>query len=354
MPIGKFYRICISIILVLLILYLLSKLEFLLQPLMAAFNVLLLPFVLSFFFYYLFRPIVALLHRWHLSKPLAILFLFVLIGSFMTLFLVLVWPTLQEQTMEFINNLPSLANSVQQQINLLAERKFVGTMIQNIDISSKVSGYLEQFVNTATAYLSNAVSWITSFIVVISTVPVLLYYLLKEDKKGYTSLVRILPKKYREDAITVVHDTDKMLSEFVLGRVVCCLLLGTLVYIGFIIIDLPYSLLLAVIVAILNMIPYIGSIIGAIPCILIAFTDSFVSAIWVLVIILIAQQIEGNLISPHVYGRTLNIHPLTTVLVVLVAGSVTGIIGVMISIPVYMAVKIIVLKIVERYEAASG
>lgn len=354
MAIGKFYRICISIILVLLILYLLSKLQFLFHPILSAFNVLLLPFVLSFFFYYLFRPAVGLLHKWRLPKPAAILLLFLLVGGLISLFLALVWPTLQKQSMEFINNLPSLANSIQQQLNLLAKHRIVGSMMENVDLSSKVSEYLEQGVNTATDYLSNAVSWITSFIVIVSTVPVLLYYLLKEDKKGYTSLVRLLPKKYRADAIAIVHETDKMLSEFVLGRVVCCLLLGSLVYIGFLIVDLPYSLLLALVVAVLNMIPYIGSIIGAIPCVLIALTDSFATAVWVLLIILAAQQIEGNLISPHIYGRTLHIHPLTTVLVVLVAGSVTGVVGVMISIPVYMAAKIILLRIAERYEPDSA
>ena len=143
----------------------------------------------------------------------------------------------------------------------------------------------------------------------------------------------------RQDAQRIRHRESRLLPA-----------LGAFCYVGFLIVNLPYSLLLALFVALMNMIPYIGPIIGAIPCLLIAFTDSYTSAVWVLVIILIAQQLEGNLISPMVYVRTMDIHPLTTIVVVLIAGAISGIIGFMISIPVYMIGKIIVLQIAEHYE----
>lgn len=348
--IGRFYQICISIILVLLILYLMSKLDFVYRPVLLAFNMLLLPFVVSFFFYYLFRPLVTQLHKWNLPKWLAVLLLFILIFSVFALLIVLVWPPLQSQTQEFLNNLPALASAVQDQIDYLQQQSIAGFSLKELDLTTKVSTYLEQFINYASTYLQGAVSIVTTVFLVVGTVPVLLYYMLKEDRKGYTSFVRFSPAKYRGDAIEIFNSIDKMLSEFVIGRVVCCLALGAFCYVGFLIVDLPYSLLLAIFVGSMNMIPYIGSIIGAVPCILIAFTDSFSSAVWVLVIILIAQQLEGNLISPFVYGRTMDIHPLTTIVVVLIAGAVSGIVGVMISIPVYMMAKIIILQIAEHYE----
>ncbi|OXM16864.1 AI-2E family transporter [Paenibacillus herberti] len=353
MKIGRFYQVCISIILVLVILYLLSRLEFLYRPVMLAFNILLLPFVVSFFFYYLLRPLVTQLHKWKLPKWLAVLVLFIAMSTLVALLIVLVWPTLQSQTVGFVENLPVLAKGVQDQIDYLQEQRFGGFSLREIDLSSKVSEYLEQAINYASVYVQNAVSIVTTVSLVVGTVPVLLYYMLKEDRKGYTSFVRFSPTKYRADAIEIFNRIDKMLSEFVIGRVICCLALGAFAYIGFLLVDLPYSLLLAIIVGVLNMIPYIGSIIGSIPVILIAFTDSFSTAIWVLVILLLAQQLEGNLISPFVYGRTMDIHPLTTIVVVLIAGATSGIVGIMISIPVYMMGKIIILQIAEHFERKS-
>ncbi|MGN7455401.1 AI-2E family transporter [Paenibacillus pasadenensis] len=350
MKIGKFYQACISIILVLVILYLLSRLEFLYRPVLLAFNMLLLPFVVSFFFYYLFRPLVTQLHKWRMPKWLAVLVLFVVMAAVVAMLVVLVWPTLQSQAEGFVENLPALAKEVQEQINYLQTQSFGGFSLAEIDLSSKLTGYLEQGINYLSTYLQNAVSVVATIALVVGTVPVLLYYMLKEDRKGYTSFVRFSPAKYRADAIEIFGSVDKMLSEFVIGRVVCCLALGAFAYIGFLIVDLPYSLLLALFVGAMNMIPYIGSIIGSIPCILIAFTDSFTTAIWVLAIILVAQQLEGNLISPFVYGRTMDIHPLTTIIVVLIAGAVSGIVGIMISIPVYMIFKIVILQIAEHFE----
>ncbi|MCM3747173.1 AI-2E family transporter [Paenibacillus pasadenensis] len=353
MKIGRFYQACISVILVLVILYLLSRLEFLYRPVMLAFNILLLPFVVSFFFYYLFRPLVTQLHRWKMPKWLAVIVLFIFLFTVVALLVVLVWPTLQSQTVAFVENLPALATEVQNQLTFLQNQSFGGFSLQEIDFSSKVSEYLEQAINYASVYLENAVSIVTTLALVVGTVPVLLYYMLKEDRKGYTSFVRFSPVKYRADAIEIFNSIDKMLSEFVIGRVVCCLALGAFAYVGFLIVDLPYSLMLAIFVGAMNMIPYIGSIIGSIPCVLIAFTDSFTTAVWVLVIILLAQQLEGNLISPFVYGRTMDIHPLTTIVVVLVAGAVSGIVGIMISIPVYMICKIVILQIAEHFERKS-
>ena len=350
MKIGKFYQSCISIILVLLILLLLSKLEFVYRPVLLAFNILLLPFVVSFFFYYLLRPLVTLLHKLRLPKGLAVLLLFIIIFAVLALLIVLVWPPLQTQTQGFVKNLPALASSVQHQLDDLQGKSFAGFSLKEIDLTSKLTVYLEQFINYASTYAQNAVSIVTTLLLVVGTVPVLLYYMLKGDRNGYTSLVRISPAKFRSDVIEIFTAVDKMLSEYVIGRVVCCLALGAFCYVGFLIVNLPYSLLLALFVALMNMIPYIGPIIGAIPCLLIAFTDSYTSAVWVLVIILIAQQLEGNLISPMVYVRTMDIHPLTTIVVVLIAGAISGIIGFMISIPVYMIGKIIVLQIAEHYE----
>jgi predicted PurR-regulated permease PerM len=129
------------------------------------------------------------------------------------------------------------------------------------------------------------------------------------------------------------------------------ILLGVLLYIGFMIIGLPYALLLAVIATVLNIIPYIGQFLGAIPCLIVAFIDAPSMIIWVLIVTVIAQQIESSFLSPHIYGKRLDIHPLTTIILLLVAGDIVGILGVILAIPAYMVVKIIVVRIYRIFLA---
>ncbi|GJM80602.1 hypothetical protein HMSSN139_30980 [Paenibacillus sp. HMSSN-139] len=114
---------------------------------------------------------------------------------------------------------------------------------------------------------------------------------------------------------------------------------------------MPYPLLLAVVGALFNFIPYFGALLGAIPCVIVAFTVSPSMVVWVIIIVVVAQQIEGNLISPYIYGKTINIHPLTTIVLLLVAGDFGGILGMILAIPIYMTLKIIVLKAHKLYFA---
>lgn len=122
-------------------------------------------------------------------------------------------------------------------------------------------------------------------------------------------------------------------------------------YIGFLIIGLPYSLLLTVVSFFLNFIPYIGAVLASIPVVIIGFIESPSIAIWSLVVIIIAQQIQDNILTPVIYGKQLDIHPLTTIVLILVGGDFFGILGILLAIPAYMIIKIIVVRIYEMFLA---
>jgi predicted PurR-regulated permease PerM len=120
-------------------------------------------------------------------------------------------------------------------------------------------------------------------------------------------------------------------------------------YIGFLFLGLPYALLLTVIAVILNFIPFFGAILSSIPIVIIGWIESPSMAIWSLIIILVAQQIQDNLISPLIFGKKLDIHPITTIILVLAGGDLFGIIGMLIIIPLYMFFKIIIIRIYEIF-----
>ncbi|WP_256333966.1 AI-2E family transporter [Jeotgalicoccus aerolatus] len=132
------------------------------------------------------------------------------------------------------------------------------------------------------------------------------------------------------------------------GQLLVSLVVGILLLIGYLIIGLDYAFLLALIGVVTNVIPFLGPYIAVIPAIIIALFQDPIMAVYVGIIMLIAQQIEGNLITPNVMGNALSVHPLTVITLILAAGNIAGIWGIILAIPFYAVVKTIVINIYEK------
>ncbi|GGF92283.1 UPF0118 membrane protein YueF [Paenibacillus albidus] len=344
----RYFRTCLGIIAFLLILYLGSKVMFLFRPLGAIINLLLVPMMLSGFMYYLLRPLVSFLEKKRLNRMFSILLIYLVFAGLFVLFWILVWPTLQEQIQNFIDSTPYLVQGIQEQFNQLRSKPLFSRIFQGeSDIFARFSGYLNDAISWVTDSMSNFISIVSSIVIVIATLPILLYYMLKDGHKLTPILMGLVPKKYRKEGQEILKEIDSALSSFIVTRVLLNVVLGVMLYIGFLIIGMPYALMLAVISVPLNFIPYVGSLLAAIPVLIVGFIESPSMALWALVIIIIAQQIQDNLLSPIIYGKSLDVHPLTTVVLVLIGGDFYGIIGVLIALPVYMIAKIIFLHIYE-------
>lgn len=345
---SKYFRTSLSIIAFLLILYLGSKVMFLFTPLLSIINLLLVPMMLSGFMYYLLRPLVRFLEKRKLNRALSILLIYLVFAGLFVLFWILIWPTLREQFQNFIDNMPYLVEGMQNQFNQLRNDPSLSRFFSgDTDLSDKISEYVSNTITWMTNSMSNLIGVISSIVVVIATLPIILYYMLKDGHKLSPILLGLFPRKYRKEGQDMLSDIDSALSGFIVTRVILNVVLGIMLYIGFLFIGLPYSLLLAVISIPLNFIPYVGSLLASIPVLIVGFIESPSMAIWSLVIILVAQQIQDNVLSPIIYGKSLDVHPLTTVVIVLVGGDFFGIIGVLIALPVYMIAKIIFMRIYE-------
>ncbi|WP_340024680.1 AI-2E family transporter [Paenibacillus sp. FSL K6-1096] len=345
---SKYFRTSLAIIAFLTILYLGSKVAFLVTPVLSVINLLLVPMMLSGFMYYLLRPIVNYLGTRKVNRGLSVLLIYLVFAGLFVLFWMLVWPTLREQIQNFIENTPYLVEGIQNQFNQLRnDPTFSRFFSGESDVTTRLTEYVNNAITWVTNSMSNLIAVVSNIVVLIATLPIILYYMLKDGHKLSPILLSLAPRKYRKEGQEMLKDIDSALSGFIVTRVLLNVILGILLYIGFLLIGLPYSLLLAVISIPLNFIPYIGSVLAAVPVVIVGFIESPTMAIWSLVIILIAQQIQDNVLSPIIYGKSLDVHPLTTVLLVLVGGDFYGLIGVLIALPVYMIVKILFLRIYE-------
>ncbi|MFD2611691.1 AI-2E family transporter [Paenibacillus gansuensis] len=347
---NRFLRNCAGVIAVLVIIYLLYKIKFLFSPLLTVFNLLLVPFVTAGFFYYVLRPAIHYLDRRHTKRIVSVLLIYLLIIGLIMVLFVSVWPVLVRQVKEFVSNFPALVTALNGQTAELTQSKYFSMLSSgDVDLSAKLSEYANRAFAFVTDYTNRLFAFISRFVIVLGTAPIILFFLLKDGEKTPGKILKIIPRSYRPEAAAALTEIDDALSGYISGRMISTLLLAVMMYISFLLIGLPYSLLLTIVAALLSFIPFVGTFIGAVPPIIIGFIESPQMALWVLLIIVLAQQVQDNLLTPLIFGRKLDIHPLTSILLLLVVGNFAGILGMLLAVPAYMIVKIISIHLYDLF-----
>ncbi|WP_367946577.1 AI-2E family transporter [Bacillus sp. V59.32b] len=347
LPNTKYFRIGYSLIIILIIILLATKVDFIFRPFVIFFQTLFPPFLISGVLYYLLRPIVFFLHDRKVPKSLSIILIYLLFIGIGTLVVFLVGPELQNQFRSLIDNLPAIVDSLRGQILDLRESPWFSRFQENEyltfeEVSASVSDYLRSHVPEIGSNLGNFIGVITSIVTVIVTVPFIVFYLLKDSEGASNGVLKFLPYFQAEEAKVVVKDMDEALSSYIQGQAIVSFVVGVMMYIGYLIIGIDYSLILAIIAMLTNVIPFIGPFIAIIPAIIIALITSPFMAIKVIIVAIVVQQIDGNFTSPYIMGRKLDLHPLTIILLLLVAGSMGGLLGMIIAVPFYAILKVII------------
>jgi predicted PurR-regulated permease PerM len=184
--------------------------------------------------------------------------------------------------------------------------------------------------------LSNTVS----AIFVAFVIPFVAFYMLKDARVMGRAVVRLFPVKYRVEVKKILSGIDETLGSYVRGQLLVMLSVGILTYAGFLIIRMPYAFLLSLFLGMMDIIPYLGPFIGAAPAVILAFSVGPQMVLKVLLVNVIVQQLEGNLLSPAIMGKTLHLHPLAIAASVLIGGEMGGILGMVCAVPLLAVVKV--------------
>lgn len=160
----------------------------------------------------------------------------------------------------------------------------------------------------------------------------------------------ILSEKMYSGLHWAVLTIDNIFYKYFTGKIFTSIFIGFLFYLGLLIIGVDYAPLFAMIVGATNMIPYFGPIIGAIPAVLITLIESPIRALWVAILILIVQQFDGNVLAPNVLGKIMELNPFWVLVSVVVGGSLFGILGMFVAIPVFGVIKVFMEEWLERRE----
>ncbi len=337
----------LEVLIIVWIIFGMSKVSFLFAPVATFFSTWLIPLVAALFLYYLFDPVIKLLdHRLHLRRAWSVPLLLVVLAGLLVLGGVTLVPKVVHQVSDMIGALPQLVTDTRrfaahasryhwyQELNL-------DQYVQRLNAEKMAGGIIKSFASG----LPNIVGSVAGAFFSIITIPMVLFFMLKDGKKFVPSVQRLFPERYQHEVGVAFARMDDTLSHYISGQALECLFVGVFMGTGYTIIGQPYSLLLALIAMVTQLIPYLGPYIGAIPSVLVASTIGWKQVAFVIMITVIVHLIDGNFIYPNVIGRSLDVHPLTIVIILLVVSHLYGIIGTVLAIPVYAVVKTIVIYV---------
>lgn len=345
MPNTKMFRIGYGILLAFLIIWVGVKINFIFYPFVVMFETLFAPLLISLVLFYLLRPLVDALEKRRLPRSIAILAVYVAIAAVMTLLILAIAPMIKQQFTDLIAALPSFIHQAITFALTLTENQWFAQFLAglNIDLqqtAQSASQFAMQLINMAGSHVTGMIGFVANLFVVAFVIPFILYYFLKDGHKMTGGFIRFLSEKRRSDGRKLLSEMDRTISMYIRGQMTVAVCVGVMLFIGFQIIGLKYSVLLACIAMATNIIPYLGPLLAGAPAVLVGLSQSPWMALQALIVTIIAQQIEGNLISPKILGKGLNIHPLTIILLLLVVGTLVGPLGLILAVPLYAVTKI--------------
>ncbi|SHE52913.1 Predicted PurR-regulated permease PerM [Atopostipes suicloacalis DSM 15692] len=341
---NKFVSILFIMLLTFLTIFAFTKILHLFTPLELIFSIVGPPVIFGILFYYLIKPMVDFIERKGLSRPLSVLLVFVAIILVVVLAIAFIIPGIQNQFNQLIEEFPKIWDSVISQIeDLLYNEGFteIYQQFQATDIMNRVTDQMSNIFTATIGSIGNVAGIITRVLLTIATIPFVLYYLLVDGERFKKSILEVVPTRARPVMIRFIQESSKQVGSYVRGELLVAVSVAIMFYIGYLVIGLDYALILSILAGVLNLIPYLGSIMASVPALIIGAFISPVQLVKVIIVIVIEQTLEGRVISPQILGNKLEIHPLVILFILLVAGSLFGFMGLILAVPGFGILRVI-------------
>lgn len=301
------------------------------------------PLAIAIILTYLLNPLVKLLQRRRVKRGIAVLIIYVLFLAVVGTIMRFLIPKIAHQISSFISDLPSYAETFAAKVNsFLAARK----IDYRLNISSaSIRDYLNTHRDTILSVLGGVRSLagqVVHFTITFIVGIVLSVYFLLDLPKIQARTRAMIPARQKDEVLTVGNQVGVALGGFFRGQLLVALFVGVASAIGLTIVKVPFAIVIGMIAGLFNLVPLIGPFIGAIPAVAISLlSDHPIRALYGAIALLVVQQIDNHLISPNVMGRTVKLHPVTVMVALLIGGTVAGIFGMLLTIPIVATVKII-------------
>ncbi|NJP06058.1 MAG: AI-2E family transporter [Chloroflexaceae bacterium] len=332
----------------------------------------LLPFIVGAILSYLMLPLISLLERYaNLTRWLAILIVYTVGLVVLIIALVTIIPMLLRQFSQLTQIFPDLPGIIEEQTEVLADwyegaskdipeevRMPLETAVMNainqifVSLEENLMGYVQggiSFAINTLFQLINTVGFLLGFFIV----PIWMFYVMYDSRKGEYALDRMMPTWLRRDFWAILRIIHHTISNYFRGQFLLGVVVAVGVWVGLIGLNMAgfkveFTLLLAVFAGICELIPYIGPILGAVPAVAVGFVDSPTTAIAVAVLFLIVQLLENNFLVPRIQGDSVGLHPAVLMVMMVVCSSALGLVGIILAAPISAVARDIFLYVHGR------
>lgn len=337
----------IAILLALLIAKYFMEIKGVFSPLLIIAKTIFIPLLLAAVLFYITEPLQRFLEKRRVPRWGSILTILISVVALIWVFVAIVGPPVVQQIDNLVKNTPHIAKEITNRTEYLLQHRddlppqFNDAIEKAID---SVEAVAIVFGKLIVQFFQSVVQ--TAFTLIL--VPFFFIYLLKDHEKLAPFIHKFFSGEKKVWVKKTLHDIHTVLRTYIQGQLLISFLLAVIMYIGYLIIGLEYSLLLVIFAFFMNVIPFIGPWIAFTPALIIGFFQDPMMVVWVSLVTLVAQQIDSNLITPNVMGKTLDIHPLTVITIILAAGNIAGFLGILLAIPAYAVGKAVVGNVYER------
>ncbi len=340
------YKSIIRVVVVLLVLFLLYLVK----------DVLALLFV-AIVFAAAVDPWVDWLEKHKIPRAVSILTIYALVLAIFSLVIAVMIPPLTNEIVQIVNNFPVYYEKISTgfvnwQHHSIAS-SFVGDNGSIISALRNLSSVLAQTTRSVFVTITSIFGGLFSLLVVL----VIVFYLTVQEEPLKKFIKQITPLRHQTYTMHLIERMQLKIGLWLRGQILLSLIIGVATYIGLTILGVRYALLLAIIAGSLEIIPYLGPWLSAVPAVVVAFSDSFTKVILVAALYLFIQQSENNLIVPKLMHKVVGLNPIVVIMVILIGAKLGGIIGGLLGVPVAAAISVYLDDIIEnkgKKDASSG
>ncbi|MDQ3202106.1 MAG: AI-2E family transporter [Pseudomonadota bacterium] len=284
---------------------------------------------------YLMQGLVVTLERLRMPGGVAVGLVFALFMGVLMVFIVVVVPLLWHQLITLFNELPGMLAKWQSLLLLLPERyPHLVSDEQVLRAIEVARGEIGNFGQWALTFSLSSLPLLVNIMIYLVLVPILVFFFLK-DRQIIGEWVRGYLPRERALITRVAHEMNRQIANYIRGKVIEIFICGGATYIGFVVLGLNYAALLALLVGVSVVVPYVGAVVVTVPVLLIAlfqwgWSDQF---IYLMAVYGIIQVLDGNVLVPLLFSEAVNLHPVAIICAVLLFGGLWGFWGVFFAIP---------------------
>jgi len=310
----------------------------------AALSSLLSILIVSMLIAYILNPLASYIESLGLTRLQATLIIFLMIAASISITVAFIIPPMIDEirTIERSISSGSSTEYIQNAENWIEENIpfFAG---QTLDLEAKAKDLISKLAASFFSIVGSVVSVITTMIII----PFAVFFLLKDGHQMITNMVKIIPNRYFEMSLSLIHKTDQQLGGYLRGQFIDAVIIGILAIFSLWLLDVRYFIVIGIFAGLSNMIPYVGPMAGAVTAIMVVLLNgggtqqiALVAGAFTLI-----QLSDNVLVQPLVVAKNVDVHPLIIIFAVIIGGQFFGILGMLLAVPVFAMIKVISIEL---------